>query len=59
MRICGRLVARRDVVGHLALGSLNSLTRFHRGLAEAGYTEGRKAAIEHHLVWGDMDNSRI
>src|SRR5215212_4299490 len=48
--------ARTPVIGFLALGSPATvgpalLAAFHRGLAEAGYTDGRNVAVDY--VWAE------
>ena len=48
--------ARTPVVGFLGLGSPTTvgpalLAAFHRGLAEAGYTDGRNVAVDY--VWAE------
>jgi len=53
---------RRPVVGFLSISSAGAvgsslLPAFHRGLAEAGYTEGRNVTI--HYVWAEGSYERL
>src|SRR5215203_2721149 len=52
--------ARTPVVGFLGLGSpttVGPLAAFHRGLAEAGYTEGRNVDVDY--VWAEGFDDRL
>ena len=52
--------ARTPVVGFLGLGSpttVGPLAAFHRGLAEAGYTEGRNVDVDY--VWAEGFYDRL